>query len=319
VLQALVVTRREEHKEDGGLQTRYELIAGERRLRASKLAGLREVPVLIRAQEDDNQMKLELAIIENIQREDLNVVDRARAFRLLADEFNFSHAQIAKKVGKSREYVTNSLRVLTLPEPILDALVAGKLTEGHTRPLAMLSDRPQEQDTLFKEIIFKKMSVREAERIARRIAYDRVKKMNRAYEPALIEVEEVMSEKLGTRVHIERKKTGGKIYIDFYSDEDLEVLLERFQSKNEEKYDPNEMLYRHIERTGGEPEPDPVQEEKSVGDAMSELEVEEREARKREEEKVLKAEETKQDEDNQKLTTGSVEDDDLYSMKDFSL
>jgi len=302
VLQALVVTRKEEQKEDGGIQARYELIAGERRLRASKLAGIREVPALIRSGEDDDQMKLELAIIENIQREDLNVVDRARAFRKLADDFKFSHSQIAKKIGKSREYVTNSLRVLTLPEYILDGLLQGKLTEGHTRPLCMLCDRPQEQETLFKEILFKKMSVREAERIARRIAYDRVKKANRAYEPGLIEIEETMSERLGTRVHIERKKTGGKIYIDFYSDDDLEVLFERFLSKQEAKYDPNDMLYRHIERTDGVPEPDPVQEEKTVPEVVNELEKEQEEEKQREEEKRM-----------------PEESDDLYSINNFSI
>ena len=307
VLQALVVTRKEEQKDDGGIQARYELIAGERRLRASKLAGIREVPVLIRDAEDDNQMKLELAIIENIQREDLNVVDRAKAFQKLVEEFSFSHREVGKKVGKSREYVTNSLRVLTLPDFILEALVVGKLTEGHTRPLAMLADRPQEQETLFKEIIFKKMSVREAERIARRIAYDKVKKMNRAYEPELIEVEEVMSEKLGTRVHIERKKTGGKIYIDFYSDDDLDVLLERFKSGAEEKHDPNDMLYRHIERTGGEPESDPVQEEKTVDQAQKEDKIDQEKIRKHEEEK------------KSVLEQKTKEEKDLYSINDFSL
>ena len=115
VLQPLVVTRVEVVKEDGGLATEYELISGERRLRASKLAGLSQVPVIIRSSHEDARVKLELAIIENLQREDLNPVDRARAFQRLVDEFNFKHIQIAEKVGKSREYVSNSLRLLTLP------------------------------------------------------------------------------------------------------------------------------------------------------------------------------------------------------------
>ena len=108
--------------------TEYELIAGERRLRASKLAGLSQVPVVIRIG-DDNQAKLELAIIENLQREDLNAVDRAKAFARLVNEFGFTHTQIGKKVGKSREYVSNTMRLLQLPEEILQALAQGRLVK----------------------------------------------------------------------------------------------------------------------------------------------------------------------------------------------
>ena len=142
ILQPLVVTRREMEKDDGGLAVEYELIAGERRLRASKIAGLAQVPVLIRVG-DDAKMKLELAIIENLQREDLNPVDRAKAFDRLAKEFGFKHAEIGEKVGKSREYVSNTMRLLTLPERMLTSLSEGKISEGHTRPLMMLVDRPE--------------------------------------------------------------------------------------------------------------------------------------------------------------------------------
>ncbi len=126
ILQPLVVTRKEVFTEEGGMTAQYELIAGERRLRASKLAGLKEVPVVIRSAEQTDQEKLELAIIENLQREDLNPVDRAKAFRLLADDFKLKHAEIGKRVGKSREYVSNSLRLLALPEEILAALTVKK-------------------------------------------------------------------------------------------------------------------------------------------------------------------------------------------------
>jgi ParB family chromosome partitioning protein len=129
VLQALVVTRNEVEKPGGGIGVEYELVAGERRLRAAKLAGLAQVPVLIRTGEETDLMKLELAIIENIQREDLSPVDRARAFDRLVKEFNFKHHEIGKKVGKSREYVSNSLRILTLPEYIINALSENKITE----------------------------------------------------------------------------------------------------------------------------------------------------------------------------------------------
>lgn len=225
ILQPLVVTRKEVTKEDGGLATEYELIAGERRLRASKLAGLREVPALIRASDDDEKTKLELAIIENLQREDLNPIDRARAFHQLSDQFGFKHIEIAKKVGRSREYVSNTIRMLALPEEILQALTDKKISEGHARPLLMLTDRPEEQMVLFKEIIIKKMTVRDAEKISRKIAYDKVRKKERMFDPDIVEMEEEVSTVLGTRIAIEAKEIGGKIQIDFFDDNDLRRIL----------------------------------------------------------------------------------------------
>lgn len=194
VLQPLVVTRSEKIKDDGGLAVEYELISGERRLRASKIAGLVQVPAIIRSNTDDARTKLELAIIENLQREDLNPVDRARSFQRLVDEFALKHAQIGAKVGKSREYVSNSLRLLMLPEEILNALSEGKISEGHARPLMMLIDRPEEQTTLFKEITMKKLSVREAESIARRVAYDKVRKKELMIDPEIVELEGKLTE-----------------------------------------------------------------------------------------------------------------------------
>lgn len=228
VLQALVVTRKEVEKPDGGLATEYELIAGERRLRASKLAGLTQVPAQVRNGEETDLMKLELAIIENIQREDLNPVDRAKAFEKLAKEFGFKHADIGKKVGKSREYVSNTLRILMLPDEMLNALAEGKITEGHTRPLMMLVDKPEEQMTLFKEIIFKKINVRDAEGIARRIAFEKARKQ---MDPDLVDLEEKFKDTLGTRVRIEKREEGGKITIDFFSKDDLLVLLDKLTNE----------------------------------------------------------------------------------------
>ncbi len=241
VLQPLVVTRVETPNDQGGFKVEYELIAGERRLRASKLAGLSQVPVVVR-KEQDPMMKLELAIIENLQREDLNPIDRARAFLRLSSEFNFSHADIGRKVGKSREYVSNSLRMLQMPQEIIDALSEGKINEGHTRPLLMLNDRPEEQAVLFKEIVYKKMTVREAERIARGIAKEKVRKHSLLPDPEIEEMENKLQESLGTRVHIDRKEVGGKITIDFFSKEDLEDLLKVLQSKKADET----MLDRHI-------------------------------------------------------------------------
>ncbi len=230
VLQPLVVSRVEVEKEGGGLLTEYELIAGERRLRASRLAGVTQVPVIIRAG-DTSLMKLELAIIENLQREDLNAIDRARAFQRLAAEFKFTHAEIAKKMGKSREYVSNSLRILTLPEEIQQGLAEGKISEGHTRPLLMLADHPEEQLVIFKEIVYKKITVRDAERLARKIAYDRVRKKEYLPDPEITELEEEFQEKLGTRVHIDRSENGGQVRIDFFSTEDLRTILNLIQNQ----------------------------------------------------------------------------------------
>jgi ParB family chromosome partitioning protein len=244
ILQPLTVSRVEVQKTDGGLMTEYELIAGERRLRASRIAGVTQVPVIIRVG-DTSLMKLELAILENLQREDLNAVDKARAFFRLANEFKFTHAEIAKKVGKSRESISNTLRLLTLPEDALTALSEGKISEGHTRPLLMLADHPEEQMVLLKEIIYKKLTVREAEKVSRKIAYDRIRKKEYMPDPEIIELEEELQEKLGTRVHIERKDLGGQIKIDYFSTDDLRAILDQIK-KGEIEKSPSDMLENHI-------------------------------------------------------------------------
>ncbi len=222
VLQPLVVSRTDVEKPDG-LESVYELIAGERRLRASKLAGLKQVPVVIR-QGDSNLTKLELAIIENLQREDLNAIDRAKALQKLIDEFGISHAETAAKIGKSREYVSNSLRLLSLPEHMQTAIVNKEINEGHARPLLALNSRPEERETLFKEIILKKLPVRAAERIARSIAQERVHKHHRK-SLEMVEIEKALTETLGTRVIIETNAEGGRLLIDFFSPDDLQQLV----------------------------------------------------------------------------------------------
>ncbi|MFT5849322.1 MAG: ParB family chromosome partitioning protein [Patiriisocius sp.] len=236
ILQPLTVTRKEIQRADGAFYTEYELIAGERRLRASKLAGLEQVPVIIRSGEDTDQEKLELAIIENLQREDLNAVDRAIAFKQLAEVFTLSHAQVAKKVGRSREYVSNSIRLLGLPECMLNSLKLGDISEGHARTLLMLKERPEEQDVVYREILLKKLSVREVERIARKIATDKVRKKKWSDTDAhLIAIEKEFTTTLGTRVQISKTDFGGKLTIDYFSDEDLQKLLQLMKSEEEEK------------------------------------------------------------------------------------
>lgn len=281
VLQPLTVSRVEKETPDGGLVVEYELIAGERRLRASKLAGLSQVPAIIRVG-DDNMMKLELAIIENLQREDLNGVERARAFQRLVDEFKFTHTQIGAKMGKSREYVSNSIRLLSLSQEILDALSAGKINEGHTRPLLMLATRPEEQTTLFKEIMFRKITVREAERIARRIAVDKVRKHALIPDAGLMVIEQKLQESLGTRVHIEPKEAGGKITIDYFSNDDLETIMAAFTNT-------------------------PQQPVAAAGDAQ--------ETAHQEREEVAELD----DRSVQEVREAEEETEDLYNLKNFSL
>lgn len=296
VLQPLVVSRNEVINEESGIVVEYELIAGERRLRASKLAGIAQVPVIIRVGET-NMAKLELAIIENLQREDLNSVERARAFMRFVEEFNFTHVQIGQKMGKSREYVSNTLRLLALPQEILDALSVGKITEGHSRPLLMLSDRPEEQNVLFKEIIFKKMTVRDTEKVARRIAFDKIRKKEYIPDPEIADLEDRLQESLGTRVHIDKKENGGVIQIDFFSNEDLHTILDLLKSNREPN--PNAMLERHVEKN-------PLQiiiEEKNENDIMPADMTEEHLIDDRTKEEIEKSE----------------NDADLYNIKNFSL
>ena len=284
VLQPLVVSREEIQKEDGGIAVEYELIAGERRLRASKLAGLEQIPVIIRVG-DDNMAKLELSIIENLQREDLNAVERARAFLRLVEDFKFNHTQIGAKIGKSREYVSNTLRLLALPQEMLDALSAKKISEGHTRPILMLIDRPEEQMVLFKEIVFKKMTVRDAEKAARKIAFDRIRKKEYMPDPEITMMEEKLQESLGTRVHIEKKENGGYITIDFFTNDDLHTILGLI--KTSEENNPNRMLDKFI--ASQEPEPELEDDIHLIEDRTNE--------------EIKKAE----------------EDIDLYNIKNFSI
>jgi ParB family chromosome partitioning protein len=231
VLQPLVVTRTDVEKPGGGLQSVYELIAGERRLRASKLIGLREVPVVIRVGEQTDHMKLELAIIENLQREDLNAIDRAKALAQLAQEFGLTHPEIGAKVGRSREFVSNSIRLLSLPEEVQQAVVSKEISEGHARALLMLASRPEELRTVFTEIVAKKTSVRMVEQLVRRIAQDKIRRHNKT--PEMMELEKSLTEKLGTRVVIENRTNGGRVLIEFFSPEDLSNIVSSIAAQQE--------------------------------------------------------------------------------------
>jgi ParB family chromosome partitioning protein len=300
VLQPLVVTRHEEAGE-GGLLVTYELIAGERRLRASKIAGLSQVPVLIRSGEETNRVKLELAIIENLQREDLNPIDRGKAFKQLVDEFKYKQAEIGRKIGKSREFVSNSIRLLSLSEEVQDALRDKKINEGHTRPLLMLADRPEEQTTLFKEIMYKKLTVREAEGIARRIAVDKARK-RRELNPDLVELERKLTETLGTRVQIEEREQGGKITIDYFSPGDLESIITLLEkAKNDDGESMLDRFLATMSKRGNE---------ERTEESPSDISAEDTESREKNDEKV---------EASTAPSSKDANDDELYSVKNFTI
>ena len=241
ILQPLVVVR-QEREAASGIAVDYELIAGERRLRAAKLAGLVNVPAIIRAEPAD-KVKLELALIENVQREDLNPIERAVAFKQLMDNFDMRQRDVGVKIGKSREFVANTIRLLALPEYIQKAISDGRISEGHARALMMLVEKPEEQEALFNDIYFKRLSVRDAEKASRRIAIDRVRKRDDIPDAETRTLEEKLREALGTRVYIERKGIGGKISIEFFSEEELRNLINQVALKQAEGATAPEKLY----------------------------------------------------------------------------
>ncbi len=214
VLQPLIVTK----KDDGG----YELIAGERRLRASKLAGLKDIPVIVK--EVDNFGKLQLAIIENIQRADLNPIEEAKSFEKLAEEFDMTHEEIAKKVGKSRSFISNTLRLLHLPQEIKNAISDGKLNASQSRSLVALEGK--EQKKLFNRIIGNKMTAREVENEARKVSVQKHTRVVKK-DPIIAAKEEQIQRALGTKVSIKKKGYGGQVVVDFYSDEELNSIINK--------------------------------------------------------------------------------------------
>lgn len=204
----------------------YELIAGERRLRAAKLAGLATVPILLRSA--GNQSSLEMAIVENVQREDINALECAKAYRRLMDEFDLTQDQIAVKVGKSRTGVANTVRLLRLPQRVQEGLQEGRISEGHARAL-LAFENPDQQLAVYDQILERGLTVREVERASRAKP---VVRPPRAEQPASsaedAELEEALSIYLGSRVRIVRTEAGGRVSFEFYSDEDLQRIFEVF-------------------------------------------------------------------------------------------
>ena len=215
IIQPLIVSREADH---------YELIAGERRLRASKQAGLLEVPVIVR--DIDKQKKLEVALIENVQRQDLNPLETALAYQRLIDEFNITQTDLSKRIGKPRSSVANTLRLLNLPTEIREALYKGQITEAHAKYLLGL-DSEAKQLSIFKKIIHNNLSVRDTNKEVRRIGGTKSAKIPINY--ADKDKEESLRQTLGTKVEIVRKGVGGSIVIDFYSDGELDQIIEKIQ------------------------------------------------------------------------------------------
>lgn len=203
----------------------FVLIAGERRWQASQRAGLRTVPVITR--QANNQNLLEIALIENVQRADLNALEEAEAYRQLTEEFGLSHEAIAKSVGKSRVAVTNTLRLLGLSDAVKQALVDDKVTEGHARALLMLSTHKAQASAL-QTIMNLSLSVRQAEELVRKLAGQKpVKAKKPTRNPNVSDVEKRLQKSLGTEVALKHGKNGGTITIYYHSDEELDALLEK--------------------------------------------------------------------------------------------
>lgn len=202
----------------------YTLIAGERRLQASRKAGLKTVPVVVRTATD--QQLLELALIENVQRADLNPIEEAEAYQNLAKEFKMSHETIASRVGKSRVAVTNTLRLLDASVAVKQALVDGRITEGHARAMLSLSAKAQEH--MLNQIINLDLSVRSTEMLARKLSGQRpIVKKKSGRSPNVNDVEKKLQSSLGTKVALKHGKRGGTVTIYYYSDEELDSLLEK--------------------------------------------------------------------------------------------
>jgi ParB family chromosome partitioning protein len=210
----------------------YQIIAGERRWRAAQQAGLLRVPVVVRdVPAGDDSKLLEMALIENIQREDLNPIEEAQAYRRLLDEFHFTQEQVARAVGKDRSSVANMLRLLRLPESVRDEVAAGRLSMGHARALLGLADNSAASRAA-REILGRDLSVRQTEALVRRLAGSARKRgAGRTVDVHTRAAEEQLSRALGTRVRIVRRRKGGTIEVQFTSEDELQRLYETFTGK----------------------------------------------------------------------------------------
>ncbi|MCX8014786.1 MAG: ParB/RepB/Spo0J family partition protein [candidate division WOR-3 bacterium] len=230
VLQPIIVRTRKEVNTDVG---NYELVVGERRLRAAQAAGLTEIPAIIKDTTDIEMV--EWALIENIQRADLNIIEQAMAYKKLMEDFSMTHEMIAEKVGKDRSTITNTLRLLTLPDKIQHYLALGKITAGHARALLTVADS-NKQIEICERIILDGLSVRETERLCSSIVGGKIqkgkfKRKTVEKDVHLIALEEQLQEYLRTKVRITKSAQHGTVTIEFYSDDDLTRLVKLIVKK----------------------------------------------------------------------------------------
>jgi ParB family chromosome partitioning protein len=217
VLQPVLVTQ---------TPTGYRLIAGERRLRASELAGLDRIPVVVRGATDSEQ--LSWALIENLQRADLNALEEAHAFERLVDEFGLTHDEIAQRVGRARSTITNTLRLLELSAAVQQAVLSGQITEGHARAIAGVAEH-ELQEALLSQVVARGLSVRQAEELARRArtAATPTTRRRKQTSPDVERLERGLREALATKVTLNSARKGGRITIEYYDEDDLERIYER--------------------------------------------------------------------------------------------
>jgi ParB family transcriptional regulator, chromosome partitioning protein len=208
----------------------YQLVAGERRVRAAQIAGLDRVPAIIRQMAARDQ--LAVAIVENIQRADLNAMEEAHAYRQLADEFNLSQDEIATRVGRARSTVANTLRLLELEQSVQDALAGGDITEGHAR--ALVGSTPATQRQLVDAVTARGLSVRQTEELVRRLRDRPTPNASsaRSVDGEMEKLEEDLRHALGTKVSVARSRKGGRIVIEYYSDEEFSRLFDRLTGGN---------------------------------------------------------------------------------------
>lgn len=217
ILQPLVVSRERDNDN-------YVLIAGERRLRAASMAGLVRVPVIIR--QANEQQRLELALIENVQRADLTPLETAEAYHHLIDEFGLTHEEVSVRVGKSREAVTNTHRLVKLPDEIKEGLAQGLITEGHARALLGLESMPIAMVDVYKTVLRNKLSVRQTEALVKELNVPRSRRAARKAIPAEVqEMEDQLRRYLGTRIKLRYGKDGGSLTIYYFSDEELNDMI----------------------------------------------------------------------------------------------
>lgn len=212
VIQPIIVSKKDDY---------YQIVAGERRWRASKRAGLTEIPAIIR--ENDEQRNREIALIENIQREDLNPIEKARGIKLLMEQYNLTQQQVAEVIGKGRSTVTNTLRILNLDDRVIDLALQGKLTEGHCKALLGF-DNPDKQYDMALYMIESGDSVRDAEKKTK--SRKAMPKKNEKYEPIYRDIENSFQSFFGTKVKLNAGQRKGKIIIEYASNDDLERILD---------------------------------------------------------------------------------------------